>query len=65
MVVDIHNTIINFRKVCTCHLFTAEGTADELLLVDGGRDGACHNYMNNKNTREDCNTVYWPTLTCR
>ena len=31
----------------TCHLFTAAATADELLLVDGGRGEAYQDYMDN------------------
>ena len=37
----------------TSHLFTAEGTPDEVLLVDGRIDGACQDYMNNTSTCED------------
>ena len=49
-----YNDSIIRITIKTSHLFTAEGTVDELLLVDGRIDGVCQDHnMNNTSTCED------------
>ena len=60
-----YNWVTNITT--SMHLFTAEGRADELLLVDvdGRIDGACQGYKNNISTCVDVITLNCMKLTCR